>query len=266
MTAATFSPLDVLLAACVAVAAQTGSLFLLRTGGGSPLRADISDDNRKPMSVAIVPIPDDAPLLKLGTRRQPGKLPDRWLAPRPVERAAAAAFPSPNAKAMPDAIPSVHVADGGQKPPSPDADLVKRSDLIASVPDTGPGPVSNVLGAPDGVKEGTETDPLKAHAVSLYRAKLEAWFKARFRIRGKIPFDALKDLRASADVSIAADRTVGGFTIPRSSGNETFDAELRAALESAKGAELPPPPPMYPDVLGETLHLSFDCKIRSQCE
>jgi hypothetical protein len=126
--------------------------------------------------------------------------------------------------------------------------------------------VSNTLGAPDGVKEGTETDPLKAHAVSLYKAQLEAWFKARFHIRGKIPFDTLKSLRATADVSITADRTVGGYTIARSSGDATFDTELRAALDSTKGAEVPPPPPMYPDVLGETLHLSFDCKIRSQCE
>jgi hypothetical protein len=266
LTTAIFSPSEIVFAACIAVAAQTGSLLLLRTGGGPPLHADISDDNRKPMSVAITPIPDDAPLLKLGTKRQPGKLPDRWLAPRPVERAAAAAFPSPNAKATLDAIPTAPVADAGQKPPAPDADLVKQSDLIAAVPEAGTEPVSNVLGSPDGVKEGTETDPLKAHAVSLYKAKLEAWFKGKFRIRGKIPFETLKNLRATADVSIAADRTVGSYVIARPSGDATFDTELRAALDSAKGADLPPPPPMYPDVLGETLHLSFDCKNRSQCE
>jgi hypothetical protein len=266
LTTAIFSLPDIMVAACVAVAAQTGSLFLLRTGGGTALHADISDDNRKPMAVAITPIVDDAPLLKLGSPRQPGKLPDRWLAPRPVERTAAAAFPSPNAKATPDAIPTVPVADGGQKPPPPDANLVKQSDLIGSVPDAGPGPVSNTLGSPDGVKEGTETDPLKAHAVSLYKAKLEAWFKSKFHIRGKIPFDTLKNLRASADVSVTADRTVGGYSIVRPSGDATFDAELRSALDSTKGADLPPPPPMYPDVLGETLHLSFECKNRSQCE
>jgi TonB C terminal len=266
LTAASFSLPEIAMATCLALAAQTGSLLLLRTGGGSALRADISDENRLPMAVAITPIADDLPLLKLGSKRQPGKLPDRWLAPKPVQRSQAASFPSPRAEAKPEAIPTAPVADAGQKPPPPDAELVKQSDLIAAVPDSGLTAVSNVLGSPDGVKEGTETDPLKAHAVSLYKAKLEAWFRAKFHIRGKIPFDKLKDLRATANVSISSDRTVGGYTIARPSGDPTFDSQLRAALDSAKGAEIPPPPPMYPDVLGETLHLSFDCKIRSQCE
>ena len=34
------------------------------------------------------------------------------------------------------------------------------------------------------MKEGTETDPLKARAVDLYRAKIAGWFSSRFRVTG----------------------------------------------------------------------------------
>ena len=38
--------------------------------------------------------------------------------------------------------------------------------------------MSTVEGAADGVKEGTETDPLKAHAIDLYKAQLDRWFSS----------------------------------------------------------------------------------------
>lgn len=257
---------DLTLAIGVAVAMQVAALALLKTSGGTKLRADISDERARPIAVAITPVPDDAPLLKLGSKRQPNKLPDRWQAPRPVERAKAAATPSPLASATPEAIPTTQVSDAG--PPPPDAEVTKQADLTIAVPDAGPAPVSNTEGAADGVKEGTETDPLKAHAISLYRAQLDAWFSSRFAIRGKIPFETLKTLRASVTVSITGGRTVGGFRIGSPSGNAVFDDQLRAALSGiqSSGAELPPPPPLYPDILGQTLNLSFSCTTRRLCE
>lgn len=265
---ANFSFAEIGLGLVIAVVAEFGCLFLLRTGGGPPLRADISDERARPMSVAITPIVDDAPLLKLGTKRQPGRLPDRWIAPRPVARAAPAAFPSPQAQATPQAIPTVAVSDAGQKPPPLNAEITKQTDLTLDVPDAGREPVSNEEGHADGVKEGTETDPLKAHAVSLYKVQLDRWFSSKFAIRGKIPFETLKTLKGTVVVQIGPDRTVTNFTLTKPSGNATFDEQLRSTLASivASGAELPPPPPMYPDILGSSQAFSFHCTNRSACE
>jgi hypothetical protein len=259
-----FSPLEIVCSALVAMFVQLGGLALLKSGGGTSLRADISDERARPISVAITPIVDDAPLLKLGSKKQPGKLPDRWVAPRAVTRSVAQAFPSPNAPAVPAAIPTVAVADAGSKPPKTD-DLAKQVDVPVEAP-SGPAPVSTVEGAPDGVKEGTETDPLKAHILSEYRARLDQFFSSRFRIKGKLPFDELKTLRAEAVVNVSPDRTVTSFTITKPSGNATFDDELRSTLSSivANGTELPPPP--SPELLPPSPRLSFQCKSRSLCE
>ncbi len=118
------------------------------------------------------------------------------------------------------------------------------------------------------MKEGTETDPLKAHAVNLYKAQITSWFQSRFAIRGKVPFETLKTLRGSVVVNISGERTVSGFTITKPSGNDTFDDQLRSSLESivASGAELPAPPELYPDILKSTQAIDFRCTIRSACE
>jgi hypothetical protein len=263
-----FLPTEIALGIVVALLAQVGGLLLLKTGGGTGMMADISDERARPMSVSITPVVDEAPLLKLGTKKQPGKLPDRWIAPRAIERTTPAAFPSPHAAPVPQAIPTVGAADAGQKPPSPNAELAKQADLTLEVREAGPAPVSTVEGAPDGVKDGTETDPLKAHAVDLYRATLTRWFADRFAIKGQVPFDTLKTLRATAVVSISADRTVTGFTITKPSGNAVFDDQLRASLQGivANGADLPAPPPNYPDILHSTQPVSFRCDDRSRCE
>ena len=267
-TAANFSFAEIGLGLVIAVMAEFGGLLLLRTGGGTSLRADSSDEKSRPISVAITPIVDDAPLLKLGSKRQPGRLPDRWVAPRPVARTTANAFPSPHASATPQAIPTVAVADAGQKPPPPNAEVTKQTDLSVDVPDAGRAPVSNEEGAADGVKGGTETDPLKAHAVSLYRSVLDHWFSSKFAIRGKIPFETLKTLKATVVVQIGPERTVTSFNMTKPSGNATFDDQLRSTMASivSSGAELPPPPPLYPDVLGSSQAFSFHCTNRSSCE
>jgi hypothetical protein len=263
-----YLPTEIAIGILVALLAQVGGLLLLKTGGGTGLMADISDERARPMSVSITPVVDDLPLLKLGTQKQPGKLPDKWIAPRAVERTVPAAFPSPHAAPVPQAIPTVGVADAGQKPPTRDAEAVKQADLTLEVHEAGPAPVSTIEGAPDGVKEGTETDPLKAHAVDLYKSTITRWFMARFAIKGKLPFDTLKTLRASVAINIGADRTVTGFTITKPSGNAAFDDEVRSSLQAvvSSGAELPSPPPNYPDILKSTESLSYRCDNRSACE
>jgi hypothetical protein len=245
----------------VAVGIHAAALIGLAFSGRAAPRADIGDDNVKPV------VDEDLPALKLGGPKDPARLPDMWRAPTPVARHEAVAQPSPHASATPEAIPTTKVSDAGAPPP--DAEVAKQVDqVIAPPPDAAPPPNVPGEGAADGVKNGTETDPLKAHAVSQYRARLDAWFSGRFPIRGKVPFDELSHLRASVRVTVSDARTVTGFSITKPSGNATFDEQLRASLASiqASGAELPPPPPMYPDVLGTTLSLSFACTNRSLCE
>lgn len=261
---------DLLLAAFVAFAAQALTLTALRVSGGELRKAPVEPLDR-PISVAVNPVFDlevePLPALKLGSKPKPNRLPDMVQKPQPVQRAQAAATPSPKAEATREAIPDTQVSDAG--PPPPDAEITKEVDpTIPPVEEPGREAVSTTEGAPDGVEGGTETDPLKAHAVSLYRAQLDSWFSSRFRIRGQIPFETLKELRARVTVTIGQDRTVQSFRITSSSGNETFDAKLKASLEAiqSSGSELPPPPPMYPDILGQSLNLSFSCKNRSLCE
>jgi hypothetical protein len=67
---------------------------------------------------------------------------------------------------------------------------------------------------------------------------------------------------------VTADRKVGSFSIVKASGDSTFDGEVRATMAKiqASGTELPAPPPMYPDMLGESRQVGFQCTIRSKCE
>ena len=262
---------DYVVAAVIAVAIQIVTVAILHISGGAPLPKKAIDNT--PISVAIQPvveIPKPAeplPALKLGSEPQPNKLPDMAPKPTPVSRVEASATPSTKAEPKPEAIPTTQVTDAG--PPPPDAEVTKDVDPnIPPVENPGPAPVHSTEGAPDGVPGGTETDPLKAHAVSLYRSQLDAWFSARFRIRGAIPFDELKNLRAKVVVEVSEDRTVKSFRIVTPSGNDVFDTKLRESLEAirASDAELPPPPPMYPDILGQTLSLSFSCTNRRLCE
>ncbi len=154
----------------------------------------------KEIPIAVQPVMDDLPLLKLGGRKKVrAKLPDMWKKqpPIPVKRFEEKSAPSETAKDDPKEIPTSELAKGDAEAPPPDADLAKEVDETL---DAGPQPDSSVPegeGSPDGVKEGTETDPLKARAVSLYRMKIIGWFNARFRPpEGQIPCAELRKLTA----------------------------------------------------------------------
>src|SRR5262249_44909705 len=112
----------------------------------------------------------------------------------------------------------------------------------------------------DGSADGTETDPLKARAVDLYRARIVGWFSSRFRVTGSgLSEEELLRYRVGATVEITSGRTVGGYTLTPSR-NAAFHAAARAALDSAKGQNLPPPPDNYPDIVQSRIHLTFVCK------
>jgi hypothetical protein len=98
---------------------------------------------------------------------------------------------------------------------------------------------------------------LKARAVSAYRAKIISWFVSRFHAPTEIPCEELKKLRASVQVQIGGDRSVGPYTLTKPSGNSVFDAKVRATLDGVRGEELPPPPPLYPDILSTAELFTF---------
>jgi hypothetical protein len=67
---------------------------------------------------------------------------------------------------------------------------------------------------------------------------------------------------------VTGDRKMGSFSVVRTSGDPTFDAEVQATLAriQSSGAELPAPPPMYPDMLGQSLPVGFQCTLQKFCE
>lgn len=226
-------------------------------------------DRGTAVPVRVVPVVDlDAPLLKLGGAIDPNKLPDRWQKPKAKPRAEEKAFVTPKAGQSASDIPSarVPVASASAKPPPPDAEITKKVDTeLQEVPDAGKVATLNTPGASDGVKEGTEADPLKARAVDLYRQRIIAWFSSRFRVSGSgLSQEQLQKLRASATVELSADRHVASYVL-RSSGNEAFDAAARRTLDGAKGEAIPPPPENYPDTVQSSISLTFVCK-ENRCD
>lgn len=214
--------------------------------------------------VKVIPVIDlDAPLLKLGGKPDATKLPDRWVKKGPKARVEQKAQVSTQADKTVSAIPPPDLPVAAKPLPSapPDAEVTKQVDSPV-IPTSSPAAPANVptVGHSDGVADGTETDPLKARAVDLYRARIVAWFSGRFKVSGSgLSADELVKYRVGATVDIGSDRAVTGYSITPS-GNGTFDAAARAALDSAKGQSLPPPPENYPDIVQSRIHLTFVCK------
>ncbi len=250
-----FTAAEWTLAIVFAVFMEGGIMAVLATSENKTRIVEREEPTQREVSIAVKPIMDDLPLLKLGGKKKlKPKLPDMWKKQAPVRRFEEKSAPSEKAKDSPEAIPTSKLAERDAEAPPPDAEIAKEVDqeLLDATPDSEP--VEEGEGAPDGVKEGTETDPLKARAVSLYLAKIVGWFNARFRPpEGKIPCEELKKLSSGVAVNVGQDRTVSGYTVSSPSGNAVFDAQVRATMDSLIGQQLPPPPPLYPDILGSTV-------------
>lgn len=252
-----FSPPEVLLAGLLAGAIEMGLFLLLVVAGENAMKVRAVKEPEPPLvPMKVTPVLDDAPLLKLGGKKVKTKLPDMWKKNPPVQRFQEASAPSPLAKKTPDSLPTSALAKPDAEAPPPDAEVAKEVDqtLLDAGPDAAP--TAEGEGAADGVKEGTEADPLKARAVSQYQAKIRAWFNARFS-QPEIPCEELKQLSAGVAANVGGDRTVTGFSVSRSSGNPTFDAKVQSTMQGTIGQELPPPPPLYPDILGTVVSLRF---------
>jgi hypothetical protein len=257
----TFDAQEITIACAVALLAQLAFVGAFSLPSPRMVQAEISNDNSQPIAVSITPV------LKLGTKN-PGKLPTQW---QRKQTAAAktppAALPSPQAEKTPEAIPKTNVPDAAVAPAVVDASATQAPTTTA--PEGGAvATASSTQGSEQGAANGTETDPLKARAADMYRARLASWFAGHFQIRGKIPFDKLKTLHAAAVVTVTGDRKVGSFSVVRPSGDPTFDAEVTATLGriQSSGAELPAPPTDYPEMLGQSLPVGFQCTVEKFCE
>jgi hypothetical protein len=264
-----FKPREVLVALLLAFLVEAATLLLwIYAGAGSVhVRAE-QLEAPKEIPIAVKPVMDELPLLKLGGKKK-AKLPDMWKKQAPVQRFEESSAPSAKARNSPDAIPSSKLTPLDASAPPPDAETAKEVDQ--TLLDAGPDAASTVEGegTADGVKEGTEADPLKARAVSAYRAKLLGWFNARFRPpeapADKAACEEMRKLSAGSVVSISGDRTVAGYSLSRMSGNAAFDERVKATLDGARGEALPPPPPLYPDILNDSLPVSFSGQ-KIKCE
>jgi outer membrane biosynthesis protein TonB len=259
-----FDAQDLVIACLVALLAQLGFVAVFSLPSPKLVQVEISNDNAQPIAVSITPV------LKLGSKT-PGKLPSRWTRRPPAAKTPPpqqAALPSTQAEKTAEAIPKSNVPDASI---APVLEPLKSLDSnLTATADAAPGPVAaaSTEGSEQGAANGTETDALKGRAADMYRAQLASWFASHFQIRGKVPFDQLKTLHATATVTVTADRKVGSFTLVKPSGDPTFDEEVKATLARVQsgGTELPAPPPLYPDLLGQSLPVGFQCSVRRNCE
>ncbi|HEX3849947.1 MAG TPA: TonB C-terminal domain-containing protein [Polyangiaceae bacterium] len=267
MAASAFLPRELALALFLAGAVEVGLFGLFIVAGQN--RAKVTAVEAAPpeeIPISVKPVLDDLPLLKLGSKHVKAKLPDMWTKQAPVQRFEEKSAPSAKAEKTPQAIPTTPVATKDAEAPPPDAAIAKQVDQ--KLADAAPPKAEANLpteGAADGVKEGTETDPLKARAVDLYRAKIASWFTARFHPPSELPCEVLHALSSGAQITVGSDRTITGYTLSRSSNNATFDAKVKATLDSVVGQQLPPPPPLYPDLTPGTLVTPSFSGKNAQC-
>ena len=268
MAARVFLPGELALAVFFAGAVELGLLGLFIVAGQNRAKV-VAHEVTAPeeIPIAVQPVLDELPLLKLGSKKVKMKLPDMWTKQAPVQRFEEKSAPSEKAEKTVQAIPTTPVATADAAAPPPDAAIAKEVDqkLADAAP---PKEEANLPteGAADGVKQGTETDPLKARAANLYAAKLIGWFQVRFHPPTDIACDIVHGLTATASITVSADRTITGYTITRASNNQIFDAKVKSTLDALVGQELPPPPPLYPDLTpGTTIHPTLSGK-NAQCD
>ena len=56
-----------------------------------------------------------------------------------------------------------------------------------------------------------------------------------------------------------------GFSVGAPRGNGTFDSRVQSTMQAVVGQQVPPPPPLYPDILPPSLALGFLGK-NQQCQ
>ncbi len=257
MAARAFSHAEITLAALLALSVELGVFTLFVLAGENDLIVRAAEPPPPAeVPIAVTPVLDELPLLKLGGKKLKPKLPDMWKKNPPVQRFEEASAPSPLAEKTPEAIPTSKLAERDAQAPPPDAEIAKEVDEM--LPDAGPDAEVTVEGpgAPGGVEEGTEVDPLKARQMSIYEATLIRWFRSRFT-NPDLPEEELRGLRATVRFEIGAGRTVGGWHMVNPSGNGVFDAHVKRIMDGTLGSTLPRPPEALGDVTGKAYNATF---------
>lgn len=266
MAPQTYKSSELVAAVTLASLVQAALVVLLVTaGGGRSLQAKEEEVARE-VPIAVNPVIDDLPLLKLGSKQKP-RLPQMWQPkPKPKPRYEDKSAPSPVAEKEPEKLPENEVAKGDEKPAPEDAELAKKvdEDIPEDVTTDDEELEMAEEGAEDGVAEGTETDPLKAFVVNQYRMKIIAWFKAGFIVpTDQLDCDTLAGLNTKVVAQVGPDRSLAGYAVSGPSGNAVFDGRVKSHMDRKVGGQLPPPPPKYSDILEATVHLNFSGKTNS---
>jgi hypothetical protein len=244
----------------IAVAASLLAQFLFALALASPTppaeRADISDEATRPIAVPIIPVLPDGRVLKLGS-------------PRPA--AGASGLGSPRAPKPTDVLPSTRAS---ATDPVVDAAVTLDAEALNDMPDSSIG--GSIAGSDASTNSAELGDPtggndpcpaLCRRAADTYRGQLAAFFLSRFDIKGKLPFDQMRKLRATATVTVSNDRRVTGFSF-QGRGDPTFVAEARRVLSNVQsnGTLVPAPPPAYPELIAKPFPVVFQCTVQSACE
>jgi hypothetical protein len=248
MRGTAFSPGEVFGAVTLSSLVQAGVVALLVFGRAAhpPM---VEPEPEMTMIVPVNPVVDDErPILKKG-KPDPKPPPEPPKAP-PKEEFDNVSAPAAVAPTTPPPAPPPPVAKPEEKPPTPEAPpVVKKVDRPKLVVEREVDPEAEEEGDEGGAVGGTEKDPLKARAISLYQQKLIAWFQRGFvPPLDAIPCPTLVTLKLSVQAHIGADHIVTGYTVSGTSGNSIFDARVRERMEKTIGQEVPPPPPNYPDL------------------
>lgn len=228
---------------------------LLATAGAAGSIKPEEEKREEAVPIQVLPVIDDVPLLKLGSKPREQQLPQMWRKPKPQRRYEDKSAPTVDAKKELDKLPENEVAKGKELAAPEDAELAKKVD--EDIPEEEKPEEANLPneGAEDGVKDGTETDPLKAFVVSQYRVKIIAWFKAGFTLP-EMDEATMCGLLTRIRATVGSDRSVSGYTL-QPSGNATFDARVKAHMDRKVGQQLPPPPPNYADILESIVTPTF---------
>jgi hypothetical protein len=268
MTRAAFSSTEIAFALVMAGAMEVGFFGLLVLAGENSMKLKAeAPPAPSELPIAVKPVLDELPLLKLGGKKVKPKLPEMWKKQPPVQRFEERSAPSALAEKTVEAIPKSPLATADAAAPPPDAAVAREVD--EQVVDAGPdaAPTVEGEGAADGVKEGTETDPLKAYVRGQYLTKVLTWFQSRFRppTGAEVPCEELRKLRSAVTATLGPDHvTVTGYTV-QPSGNAVFDARVKTTMDNIVGQQIPPFPPERPE-LAQTVVKPILSGEKAQCD
>ncbi len=209
--------------------------------------------------IRVKPVMDmDSPLLKLGGKKRKARLPDMCkpkVEPKATAIAKQRAFVSTKAKDTTDAIPNreLEVSDAGTAL-APDAAVALDVDVEVDASVVDAGEVGETESDEADPEDGTETDPLKARASSLYHSRILRFLKGGFACPAAA---AGTKCMPSAGVSISGG-SVTGFSF-RPCGNEAIDAAAKAAIAAKVGQQIPPPPESYPELIPNSFTVTYVC-------